>query len=593
MNISSTSHERSIAILPFVNMSPDPDNEYFSDGITEEIINALTRINGLKVIARTSSFAFKGKAIDVREIGKQLGVNTILEGSVRKASNTVRITAQLVRTDDGSHIWAQNFDRELRDIFALQDEISLLIADQIRENYGHLDIHNQLIESHTQNFDAYNFYLKGRFHQLKWDKENFEQAVSCYEKSIQLDEKYPLPYYGLIQVYAYMASWNFMSRDIGYEKTREYFLAAHRLNNELIEYHFAYVTRSLWVDWNFRLAYKQLEITLEINPQFTEAIEALVELYTAIGEFDKGLAEIDQALILNPLSPNHHYTQGNIFYLSGRYEDAIASMDKALELDREWVLAAQIKSACLIQMKARRKLEQFLKEFEDPQMELDFLNFYEWVHGSQKEPYSFPEHLQEGYLPWEVYYHIYVGEQEVAMQKLKWAVENHIGQYIGFKYDPFLQPIRHHKDFQLLLEKVFHESRLPQMEKGLEQRKTESRAPMDVTEIEQQLSQLSALMKEKGPYLDPKISLKSLAKLLELHPNKLSWLINEQTQMNFNEFINSFRLEAFKKKALDPTNKHLTLLGLAYESGFSSKTVFNAFFKKMEGKTPRAWLNSQ
>ena len=149
-----TSSNKSIAVLPFVNMSSDPENEYFSDGITEEIINALTTIKGLKVISRTSSFAFKDKNVDVRTIGSQLGVNTLLEGSIRKAKNRVRITTQLVSTKDGTHFWSKNFDRELVDIFALQDEISLLIADQIRENFGHFNIEDHLIEAPTQNINA-------------------------------------------------------------------------------------------------------------------------------------------------------------------------------------------------------------------------------------------------------------------------------------------------------------------------------------------------------------------------------------------------------------------------------------------------------
>jgi TolB-like protein len=131
---------KSIAILPFANFSADPDNEYFSDGITEDIINALTKVDGLKVIARTSSFSYKGKIEDVRTIGKTLGVGSVMEGSVRKANNKVRITAQLINTSDGTHYWSRNFDREMEDIFALQDEISLLIANQIRENFGHFDI---------------------------------------------------------------------------------------------------------------------------------------------------------------------------------------------------------------------------------------------------------------------------------------------------------------------------------------------------------------------------------------------------------------------------------------------------------------------
>ena len=168
-HISISSSNKSIAVLPFVNMSADPENEYFSDGITEEIINALTTVKGLKVIARTSSFAFKNKNIDVRTIGDQLGVGTILEGSVRKAKNRVRITAQLISTNDGTHFWSKNFDRDLEDIFALQDEISLHIADQIRENFGHLNIQEHLIEAPTQNMEAYDLYLKGRYQHLLWD----------------------------------------------------------------------------------------------------------------------------------------------------------------------------------------------------------------------------------------------------------------------------------------------------------------------------------------------------------------------------------------------------------------------------------------
>ena len=190
------SSQKSIAVLPFLNLSRDPDNEYFSDGITEEIINALTTIPGLKVIARTSTFAFKGKNVDVRTIGAQLGVSTILEGSVRKASNRIRITAQLVRADDGTHLWSKNFDRELEDIFALQDEISLLIADQIRENFGHFEIQDHLIHAPTQNIEAYNLYLKGRYYHLKWNAKDLIQGVEYYKQSISKDPDFHFALFG-------------------------------------------------------------------------------------------------------------------------------------------------------------------------------------------------------------------------------------------------------------------------------------------------------------------------------------------------------------------------------------------------------------
>ncbi|MGB0391582.1 MAG: adenylate cyclase, partial [Salibacteraceae bacterium] len=188
-----TPNNKSIAVLPFINLSTDADNEYFSDGITEEIINALTTIKGLKVIARTSSFVFKNKNVDVREIGNQLGVKTVLEGSVRKANKKVRITAQLIDVEDGSHIWSKNFDRELQDIFELQDEISLLIADQLRENFGHFELEEHLVEAPTNNIEAYNFYLKGRHHHLKWNANDLLLGVEFYKESIQLDPDFALP----------------------------------------------------------------------------------------------------------------------------------------------------------------------------------------------------------------------------------------------------------------------------------------------------------------------------------------------------------------------------------------------------------------
>ena len=160
--------KQSIAVLPFVNMSADPENEYFSDGITEEILNALTNIDGLKVTSRTSSFAFKGKNEDIREIGTKLNVNSVLEGSVRKSGNKIRITAQLINTVDGYHVWSEVFNRNLEDIFEVQDEISRKIVNKLRERFSIKSSQESLIKSYTNNLDAYNDYLKGIFYFNKW-----------------------------------------------------------------------------------------------------------------------------------------------------------------------------------------------------------------------------------------------------------------------------------------------------------------------------------------------------------------------------------------------------------------------------------------
>ena len=188
-------------------MSNDIDNEFFCDGISEEIINALTKIKGLKVTARTSSFTFKNKNIDVRHIGNQLGVTTVLEGSIRKANNRVRITAQLIDTRDGTHFWSKNFDRELIDIFKLQDDISLLIANEIRSNFGHFEIQDHLVKESTISIEAYELFLKGRYNQLEWTPDSIRLAIQYYNKAVTLDKNYAKAYYDNLQCYGLLAAW--------------------------------------------------------------------------------------------------------------------------------------------------------------------------------------------------------------------------------------------------------------------------------------------------------------------------------------------------------------------------------------------------
>ena len=178
--------EKSIIVLPFRDMSPERNQDYFCEGITEEIINALTHIESLKVIARTSAFAFKDKHEDVRKIGREFNVATLLEGSVRKSGEKLRITAQLIKVSDGSHLWSEKYDREMKDIFEIQDEISLAIVDKLKIELFE-DEKKQVLKSKTQNLDAYNYYLKGRYHWNKRTKEGLEKSIEYFEKSIETD----------------------------------------------------------------------------------------------------------------------------------------------------------------------------------------------------------------------------------------------------------------------------------------------------------------------------------------------------------------------------------------------------------------------
>ncbi|MEM9920003.1 MAG: helix-turn-helix domain-containing protein [Bacteroidota bacterium] len=589
--------DKSIAVLPFVNMSADPSNEYFSDGMTEEIINALTKIHGLKVIARTSSFAFKDKNIDVRTIGRQLGVTTVLEGSVRKSQNRLRITAQLIRTDDGSHLWSRNFDREMADVFVLQDEISLLIADQIRENYGHFDIQDHLTEAPTDNITAYKLYLKGRHHHLRWNPVDFELATQYYKQSLEEDPTFALPAFGAGMTYSLMTAWSFIPYEEGVQTARKYLALGLEMDRSMYISHYAEATFNFWGLWNFKEVYANLQRAIALNPASTDLEEGLAELYTCIGYFEKAMEHTQNILQRNPLSPNHHYTKGNIYYLTGEFEQSIQEMEKALQVDPGFWLAIEVIALCYVHLQAFEKLDAFLKAHPQAEQPTACLALYHLMHAQEKEMAIdwLDTHAQTAaaaasMIPWTLYLNVHLGNDDVALNLLEEGVQQRKGQHINFRNDPLLQPLQEHVRFQKLIQATFDPSRLPTDEVPTAPDKARKKQVLSAKEIDYYLKALKDLVERQEIFTDPSLTLKGLAEQIALHPNKLSHLINEQLGKNFNEYINRYRLAAFKAKARQPENSHLTLLGLAYESGFNSKTVFNAFFKKQEGMTPRAWL---
>lgn len=581
---------KSIAVLPFVNMSSDADNEYFSDGITEEIINALTKVNGLKVIARTSAFVFKGKNIDIREIGKQLGVSTVLEGSVRKYSNRARITSQLINAVDGVHIWSESFDRELEDIFKIQDEISLLIADSIRENFGHLQIDDHLVKESTTNVTAYEFFLKGRFHQLKWKPDSLRKAIEFYDKAIECDNNFARAYYGNLQCFGLLAAWGYMDQEEGFQKGILYFQKAKEIDTNLAEYYQSYVGKAFWGEWNFKAAFKYIQKALEVNPKYSDALEAMTELFIANGYFVEAEKYINIALDSDPLSANHLYTLSNIKYMQKMYSEAITLIDEALQINNELFIAAELKAVCLLRLQKKNEFDIYIQSLSNPKL-LKIL--YKVINEDQKqldEPILAEwERVYEEknqLVPYELFILANSNHKEEALALLKNYVEMKRGQIINYRVEPLLEPLHRLDGFYDL-----HISNLDKNEIVIKD-KSEKSEKINHEEIEETIEKVLSYINDNKSYLDPQLSLSGLAKDIEIHPNKLSFIINEKTEKNFNEFVNGFRLEHFKLIANDPEFKNITILGLAYESGFNSKSVFNSYFKKTIGKTPKAWLDS-
>ncbi len=586
-------NQTSIAVLPFENLSSDPENEYFADGMTEEIIYALSKIKGLKVTARTSSFVFKNKKEDVRSIGNQLGVSTVLEGSIRKSGNRIRIAAQLIRTDNGFHIWSESFDRKLSDIFQLQDEFSLIIADKIRENFGHLNIQDQLVEASTKNIEAYELYLKGKFHLKKWNLEDIARGAKYFVESMKQDPQFNLAYFGAGLCYGLLGSWGYMSREEAFQMAERYFNKGKEIDIENVYAYHCMATKEFWGLWNYKTAYEYLQKALQLKPDEPDINECMAEVLTAIGDFDTALRAINTSLVSDPLSPNHYYTKANIYYLQKKYSQSLALIENSLELDPTFALSIQLKVACYLHL---GRFEDLSNEKDFPPIDPICYLLAEVLKGNPVDLKAANQLIEQFHkskpsplFAWDLYLLTQLDEDK-ALKLLEKQISEQFGLVINFKHEPFLINLKERVDFQNLVECNFPNE-------GLEldefTPKEDTRSVIADLEVYRYQSDLHRLMKEEKCYLNNNLNLKLLAELLDLHPNKLSWLLNEKMGKNFNEYINGYRLQAFQDLALDSKNNHLTLLGLAYESGFTSKSVFNDFFKKSTGLTPKAWVKKQ
>ncbi len=293
--------EKSIAVLPFVNMSNDEEQEYFSDGISEEIINMLAQVPALKVIARTSSFAFKGKNIDLKIIGEQLKVRYLLEGSVRKAGSKLRITAQLINAADGFHLYSEKFDRELKDIFDIQDEISGKILEAVKiKLFGSEE--DTVIKKYTDNVEAYQLYLKGRFYYNKYTPDAFMKAIEYFKQAIELDPDYAIAYSGLCYCYMTMSFFNWIPADKGMPLATKASQQCIELDDRIAESHISLGRIKLHYEWNIRAAIIEQKKAIAINPNNPEAYIQLGMCSVLLGNKEEAIAYANKAISLDPFS---------------------------------------------------------------------------------------------------------------------------------------------------------------------------------------------------------------------------------------------------------------------------------------------------
>ncbi len=341
---------KSIAVLPFVNMSSSIDNEYFSDGMTEEIINALAKIKELKVTSRTSSFFFKNRNIPIPEIGNELKVSTILEGSIRLASKQMRITAQLIDVADDFHFWSETWDRELDNIFEIQDEISLIIADKLREHFGHFEIQEQLVEKQTDNINAYEYSLKANFLRNKWNPEDVKTAIALYEKALELDPDHDESHLGLADCYSFMGTTGFMPFEEAWGKTIKYTNQALELNSRSSGVHYQLSNQAFFIECDYGKSLREMQKAIELNPNNAEAQQFLSFLYIIAGEREKSLDHLEIAHSLNPLSDETHFFRAYYHYMIEDYTQSLELLDTCLSANDKNIPAHSIKPLCLLKL---------------------------------------------------------------------------------------------------------------------------------------------------------------------------------------------------------------------------------------------------
>jgi adenylate cyclase len=452
----------SIAVLPFVNMSSDPEQEYFSDGLTEEVINLLTQIKDLKVIARTSVFTFKAQHVDIREIAKKLGVDHVLEGSVRKSANHLRITVQLIRADEGTHIWSERYDRKLEDVFAIQDEISRAIVEKFRIELlaGELPA---IARKHSSNLIAYNLYLKGRYFWNKWTPPDFIKSIALFEQAVELDRGYAMAHAALAE-----ARFNL---GIGYfgikpgDMIQEAIKSAKQallLDNNLAEAHATLGAIKLWNEFDFAGAEKEINLSISLNPNSARARDVYSNLLLAKGEFGKALQEAEKAIELDPLSNMFLANGGIAYYRARKFDQSVSCFNHLQEIHPSlylWCLVA----LPYIELGRFSEAIQAFKTFDENVSNNSTSTFLAYAYaksGERKEAQAILLKLEakrkNEYL-WEVaiaMVYTALGEFDQAMHLLEKAYDEQVGWIHWLKVEPAFDALRDIPRFKALIRKI-------------------------------------------------------------------------------------------------------------------------------------------
>jgi serine/threonine-protein kinase len=457
----SDSSRASIAVLPFRNLSADRENEYFTDGITEEIINALTKIEALRVASRTSSFAFKGREEDIRKIGEQLGVRAVLEGSVRRAGSRLRITAELISVGDGYNLWSERYDREMEDVFAIQDEISLAIANTLKVRLLAGE-EGALVERATEDVEAYNHYLKGKYF---FNRRVPRQAIAEFERAIGRDPGYAPAYTGLADAYCIFGFYGGIPTLDAFAKARAAATKAHDLEPESAEVHVSLGLVEHYFGWDFDREDREFVRAIELAPRSAAAYAWLALKRTFVDDPVHARQHALKARDLEPLSPNVQTNVAWSYFVERRYEEAERELRRALDLDPDALYPLW---ACALTLRMRGKHEESIAMLEKAVAltdrgqtwylghlgasyaaagrSTDAIRILDELRERSSREYVAPFHL--------AFLHMGLGDADAAIAALELACDQRNALAWWPRTAPQFDSLRSHPRFAALLEKI-------------------------------------------------------------------------------------------------------------------------------------------
>jgi len=462
-SVSSPSEKASIAILPFVDMSVGKDQGYLCDGLADELINRLAKIKGIRVPARTSSFSFRGKEVDIQEIGTKLHVNTILEGSLQKANSQLRVRVRLINVSDSQPLWSESYARDEKDIFALQDEISLSIVNNLRISLLGEE-KSEFLKHYTENIEVYNLYLRGRYFWNKRTGEDLEKAIQYFEKAIKLDPDYAMAYVGLSETYGTLPWYRNINPEECLKKANRAAKKALEIDNTLGEAHAALA--SVKVDsLNWEEAEKNYKRALELSPGYATAHHWHGTYLMHVGRFDEAIHEFKRALELDTLSLVINRNYGELLCYAGQYDKAIKQLKKTLEMDpnfsetHTWLGLSYLKKSMY-----KEALEEFQKEIA---LKKDFNSQAETYIGityslmdqtdsAQEIRDDLLEKSKKEYISQYFIALLYfaLGENDQGFEWLEKAYKEKDIRLLSLKTDPLMDGFRSDPRYKALLEKI-------------------------------------------------------------------------------------------------------------------------------------------